>query len=100
MPESPRWVLQKRSEDEARHILLLTRDPKTIDAEIRSMKEIKTEERVSISTLLSPAIRPILFIGIGIAIFQQVIGTNTIIYYTPTILENAGFGAPVPLQEP
>ncbi|WP_336184123.1 sugar porter family MFS transporter [Bacillus sp. 205(2023)] len=93
MPESPRWVLQKRSEDEARHILLLTRDPKTIDAEIRSMKEIKTKERVSISTLLSPAIRPILFIGIGVAIFQQVIGTNTIIYYTPTILENAGFGA-------
>ncbi|WP_045383477.1 sugar porter family MFS transporter [Bacillus spizizenii] len=93
MPESPRWMLQKRSEDEARHILLLTRDPKTIDAEIRSMKEIKTEERVSISILLSPAIRPILFIGIGVAIFQQVIGTNTIIYYTPTILENAGFGA-------
>lgn len=93
MPESPRWMLQKRSEDEARHILLLTRDPKTIDAEILSMKEIKTEERVSISILLSPAIRPILFIGIGVAIFQQVIGTNTIIYYTPTILENAGFGA-------
>ncbi|MDY7433821.1 sugar porter family MFS transporter [Bacillus sp. V26] len=93
MPESPRWVLQKRSEDEARHILLLTRDPRTIDAEIRSMKEIKTKERVSISTLLSPTIRPILFIGIGVAIFQQVIGTNTIIYYTPTILENAGFGA-------
>lgn len=83
----------ERSEDEARHILLLTRDPRTIDAEIRSMKEIKTKERVSISTLLSPAIRPILFIGIGVAIFQQVIGTNTIIYYTPTILENAGFGA-------
>ncbi len=86
-------VVAEKSEEEARHILLLTRDPKTIDAEIRSMKEIKTKERVSISTLLSPAIRPILFIGIGIAIFQQVIGTNTIIYYTPTILENAGFGA-------
>ncbi|MDI6567177.1 MFS transporter, partial [Bacillus subtilis] len=70
-----------------------TRDPKTIDAEIRSMKGIKTKERVSISTILSPAIRPILFIGIGVALFQQVIGTNTIIYDTQTILENAGFGA-------
>jgi sugar porter (SP) family MFS transporter len=93
MPESPRWVMQKKSEDEARNILLLTRDPQTIDAEIRSMKEIKLEGRVSLSKLLSPVVRPILLIGIGVAIFQQVIGTNTIIYYTPTILENSGFGA-------
>jgi MFS family permease len=32
-------------------------------------------------------------IGIGLAIFQQIIGTNTIIYYTPTILLDSGFGA-------
>ncbi|GAA3330479.1 hypothetical protein GCM10020331_083210 [Ectobacillus funiculus] len=37
--------------------------------------------------------RPILLVGVGVAIFQQVIGTNTIIYYTPTILIDSGIGA-------
>lgn len=57
------------------------------------MKEVESKERVPLSALFSSEVRTVLFIGIGIAVFQQVIGTNTIIYYTPTILENAGFGA-------
>ncbi|MGG0159511.1 sugar porter family MFS transporter [Bacillus velezensis] len=93
MPESPRWLLQKKSESEARRILLLTRDKEMADKEIRSMKEVEAKERVPLSALFSSEVRTVLFIGIGIAVFQQVIGTNTIIYYTPTILENSGFGA-------
>jgi sugar porter (SP) family MFS transporter len=93
MPESPRWLLQNKREDEAREVLLLTRDPKFIDAEIQSILEIKSEDKVSLSELFSPLLRPVLLIGIGVAIFQQIIGTNTIIYYTPTILLDAGFGA-------
>ena len=31
--------------------------------------------------------------AIGLAVFQQLIGINTIIYYAPTTLTNAGFGS-------
>ncbi|MFP3122091.1 sugar porter family MFS transporter [Ectobacillus funiculus] len=93
MPESPRWLLQNEREEEARRILLLTRDSDEIDLEIKSIKALKPEEKVPLSELFSPLMRPILLVGVGVAIFQQVIGTNTIIYYTPTILIDSGIGA-------
>jgi sugar porter (SP) family MFS transporter len=93
MPESPRWLLQNEREEEARRVLLLTRDSDEIDLEIKSIKALKTEEKVPLSELFSPLMRPILLVGVGVAIFQQVIGTNTIIYYTPTILIDSGIGA-------
>ena len=36
-------------------------------------------------------LRRMLFLGIALAIFQQMVGINTIVYYTPTILQAAGF---------
>ncbi|WP_129728423.1 sugar porter family MFS transporter [Ectobacillus funiculus] len=93
MPESPRWLLQNEREEEARRVLLLTRDSAEIDLEIKSIKALKTEEKAPLSELFSPLMRPILLVGVGVAIFQQVIGTNTIIYYTPTILIDSGIGA-------
>ncbi len=93
MPESPRWLLQNEREEEARRVLLLTRDSDEIDLEIKSIKALKSVEKVPLSELFSPLMRPILLIGVGVAIFQQVIGTNTIIYYTPTILIDSGIGA-------
>jgi Sugar (and other) transporter len=42
--------------------------------------------------LLNPKIRHALTVGIALAIFQQITGINTIIYYAPTLLSSAGFG--------
>ncbi|UNT71712.1 sugar porter family MFS transporter (plasmid) [Bacillus sp. N447-1] len=93
MPESPRWLLQNNREDEACRVLLLTRDIDEADIEIRNIRALKSEEKVPLSELFSPLMRPILLIGVGVAVFQQIIGTNTIIYYTPTILTDSGIGA-------
>ena len=35
--------------------------------------------------------RPALIVAIGLAVFQQLVGINTIIYYAPTTLTNVGF---------
>jgi sugar porter (SP) family MFS transporter len=39
---------------------------------------------------VKPAIRPLLVIGLALAIFQQFVGINTVIYYAPTILKDTG----------
>ena len=35
--------------------------------------------------------RPALLVAIGLAVFQQLVGINTIIYYAPTTLTNVGY---------
>ena len=40
---------------------------------------------------LQPGFRVAVLVGIGLAIFQQITGINTIIYYTPTILQMSGY---------
>src|SRR5207249_4357694 len=43
--------------------------------------------------LLSQQVRPALIVGLGLAIFQQITGINTVIYYAPKILQAAGFNS-------
>lgn len=92
MPESPRWLLEHRSEEAARSVMKLTRKPEQIDPEIHEMREIN---RISDSTwkvLTATWLRPTLIIGCCFALFQQIIGINAIIYYAPTIFSEAGLG--------
>ena len=94
LPESPRWLFEKGQRDKARSVLGRSRSPEEIDRELREMAEIKDQEqreRISYSELLEPFVRPALIIGIGLAIFQQITGINTVIYYAPTILQGVGF---------
>jgi sugar porter (SP) family MFS transporter len=64
---------------------------------MQQMEELERLERqqaqVGYKELLEPWIRPALIIGIGLAVFQQITGINTVIYYAPTILEIVGFSA-------
>ncbi len=39
---------------------------------------------------MAPRLRPLLLIGLALAIFQQFVGVNTVIYYAPTILADTG----------
>jgi sugar porter (SP) family MFS transporter len=95
LPESPRWLFEHGQTAKARTVLSRSRSPEEVDQEFREMEEIKNLEeeqaRVSYKELLAPYVRPALIIGIGLAIFQQITGINTVIYYAPTILQNVGF---------
>jgi len=43
--------------------------------------------------LFSPSLRLPLLIGVGLSIFQQITGINTVIYYAPTIFKHAGYAS-------
>jgi sugar porter (SP) family MFS transporter len=60
-----------------------------VDAEIQEIKDV-AEKEFSLRELLGKAVRRMMVVGIALAIFQQIVGINTVIYYAPTILKFAG----------
>lgn len=98
LPESPRWLFNNGRLEQARTVLGRSRSPEEVEFELQELEEIKrrereqgTRQRVELKELLSPYVRPALIVGIGLAIFQQITGINTVIYYAPTILQGVGF---------
>jgi len=90
VPESPRWFVKQQLRDRARAVLAKIRNPLAIDAELAEIESSLTQQEGSWRELSSPALRPALLIGIGLAVFQQFTGINTVIYYAPTIFQLAG----------
>src|ERR1700677_4108968 len=90
--ESPHWLIAQGREDEARDVLRRVRDEADIDAEIAEVREL-SERNSSFREVLSPAVRHVMIIGVTLAVFQQITGINTIIYYAPTLLKSAGLGS-------
>ncbi len=92
IPESPRWLIVQRKEQQAFGILeriYQSASEATYQLqETRSM--IASSGKSDWRMLLQPGIRKAVFIGAGIAILGQFMGVNAVLYYGPSIFENAG----------
>jgi sugar porter (SP) family MFS transporter len=90
VPESPRWLMGRSRDDEARGVLERVRESSDVSAELAEIKADLSLQEGSWRELLNPSLRRPLIIGIGLAAFQQFTGINTVIYYAPTIFQLAG----------
>jgi sugar porter (SP) family MFS transporter len=92
LPETPRWYAQRAQMEKARAVLVRIRGTQEIDAELGEIEATlqHAQERGRLSDVLLPEVRPALIIGIGLAVFQQITGINTVIYYAPMIIQSAG----------
>lgn len=96
LPDSPRWLVGQNRNDEARAVLHRARDSEEeIDTEMEEMEEAERRQEAGFGELAKAWVRPMLIVGIGLAMLQQLVGINTIIYFAPTIMEATGLGAAV-----
>jgi MFS transporter, SP family, galactose:H+ symporter len=93
LPQSPRWLVMQGRHDDAMKALSRVRfgGDDTIKDEVAEIEMSMNQEKGSWRDLFAPAIKAALVVGVGLAILQQITGINTVIYYAPTILQQAGF---------
>jgi sugar porter (SP) family MFS transporter len=97
LPETPRWLVEKGRRDEALEVLQRLRgDETTASQELEDIEHIgeqEEQEHTGVRDLLQPWVRPALIAGIGVSVFGQASGINTVIYYAPKIFTAAGLGS-------
>ena len=93
MPFSPRWLILKHKTDKATQVLQKVRGTTNVQSEVSEIQETAKTETKGLSQFKSSYLKYPLIVGVGLAIFQQITGVNTIIYYAPTIFQFAGLSS-------
>ena len=91
VPESPRYLVMAGKDDKALSVLSKINgleQAKVILADIKSTIKVKTEKLFTYGWL-------VVFIGIMLSVFQQVVGINAVLYYAPRIFGDMGMTNPM-----
>ena len=96
IPESPRWLAMQGDDREARRVLELFNSSEQAERELKAIKlslaSSAEESRSGFRSLLEPALRKVMILGLIVAILQQITGINAVFFYAPMIFEQSGIG--------
>lgn len=97
LPETPRFLMSKGHRSEAMIVTRRIGDEIHALAEIAELdREAHREERLR---LFARPLRHIIFLGIGLAVLQQVTGINVFLYYAPEVFRSSGSGLSTAMGE-
>lgn len=94
VPPSPRWLVQQDRHACAQEVLASLHGDIAAELEMQEIAETVAFERAVKVAAWGDMFRwPVLrvtLLGAGVQFFQQITGTNSILYYTPSLLERGG----------
>jgi len=100
VPKSPRWLAKQNLSDKAFKILARVDGDDFAKTEMVEIENAIAEESPSLKQLLKPGMRIALFIGIALAVLQQVVGINVFLYYAPEIFKSVvGTGTDIAMMQ-
>lgn len=96
MPESPRYLATHGRDDEARAVLASVLGPdEDVDDRLAQIRRSIAQDAATAEqgTLAGPrfGLKPIVWVGILLSVFQQLVGINVIFYYSTTLWQAVGF---------
>lgn len=103
LPESPRWLFKNGKEEEAKAIMERIYPAEEVEEELAALRSALDLDRSARpdggiirqlrSAWKNDAVRRGLYAGITVQVAQQFVGINTVMYYSPTIIQFAGFAS-------
>lgn len=96
IPESPRFLVLTRRTDEARNVLTKLSGEDAARAKVEQIDASLAADhhKPKMRDLLDPAtnrVRKLVWVGIGLATFQQLVGINVVFYYGAVLWQSVGF---------
>jgi MFS transporter, SP family, sugar:H+ symporter len=102
IPESPRFLVSKGRTDDARSVLTSLFGASEAETKLVEIQaSFSADHRPRLSDIMDPVkggVRPIVWAGLLLAVFQQLVGINVIFYYGATLWQLAGFTEDQSLQ--
>lgn len=94
IPESPRFLVARGRHEEARGVLARLFGAAAAEAKLAEIRgSFAADHRPRLRDITAPGtgLRPIVWVGLMLAVFQQMTGINVIFYYGATLWQLAGF---------
>ena len=95
LPESPRYLVLNGRDEEARAVFTRIWPNGDVDRAVREIKDSIEADRVAQRTGTlrgrTLGLKPIVWVGIILSVFQQFVGINVIFYYSTTLWKAVGF---------
>ncbi|TKI08883.1 sugar porter family MFS transporter [Martelella alba] len=92
LPDSPRWLVKRGRLADARTVLGNMLEPEEAQREYRDLQTLSPAGKYHFSAIVREKwVINVLLLVLSMSVLQQALGINTIVYYTPTILQAAGF---------